>query len=126
MQKRLKYTALHKTRFSRQIHRDGGGRRVEDGEREQRRKTHPKINVEGNREMAGRGEEGMRGGWFVTVDGNAHVERHVRRRRRGGRVRRGAAGGRDGRGDGARGRRGLHLVRELTGGCCIDRRERAG
>lgn len=21
------------------------------------------------------------GGWFVTVDGNAHVERHVRRRR---------------------------------------------
>lgn len=90
MQKRLKYTALHKTRFSRQIHRDGG----EDGEREQRRKTHPKINVEGNREMTGRGEEGMRGGWFVTVDGNAHVERHVRRRRRGGRGRRGAAGGR--------------------------------
>lgn len=49
--------------------------------------------------MMGRGEKGdarEEEGWFVTVDGNAHVERHVRRRRRGGRVRgkvrRGATG----------------------------------
>lgn len=60
----------------------------------------------------------------MTVDGNAHVERHVRRRRRGGRARgkcgemwRGTAGG-----GGQRGREGgVRLVRELTGGCCIDR-----
>jgi len=51
--------------------------------------------------MTGEANRGTRGGWFVTVDGNAHVERHVRRRRRGGRVRgkyggvlRSAAGGR--------------------------------
>lgn len=52
--------------------------------------------------MTGRGEKGdagEEGGWFVTVDGNAHVERHVRRRRRGGRGsgetrRQGCSGGR--------------------------------
>jgi len=66
-------------------------------------------------------------GWFVTVDGNAHVKRHVRRRRS------------DGGGGGTKG--GCHreprgMAREavgiggvarvwsgssLVGGCCIDR-----
>jgi hypothetical protein len=35
---------------------------------------------------SGDGEGGLERnvGWFVTVDGNAHVKRHVRRRRSGG------------------------------------------
>lgn len=60
------------------------------------------------------------GCWFLTVDGNAHVERHVRRWRSDGNGTKGGIRGAPGV-DAGGGEGRARLVRELVGGCCIDR-----